>query len=251
MRSENKYIKTILQGVFFLLLACSHTIQAQETIYYVSLNRLVRLGNYDGVRTLSEAKKHGNFGLGSIEHIAAELVLINDTAYQLSADVKTKIMDPNERLPFAAVKFFSADKVVALNKSYSLKKLQNYLDSLLNKNAFAAIRITGEFEKVEYFCYLPQEKPYKPIARAEKKITRQGNISGTLVGFYSPEAAEVINSPVYHFHFINALRNGGGHIQSLEIKNVTIEIDYAEELKIALPDPSIKMNIDLDKPIHY
>ncbi len=239
-------IPTLKTGLALVLFFCCCMAHAQDGIYYVSLNRSVRLGNYDGVRTLAEAKKHGNYGLGSIDKIAAELVLVNDTAYQISADGNVKIMDPQTILPFAAVKFFSPEKQYSLNKPYSLKGLHTLLDSLLgNKNAFAAVRITGQFTGLNYFCYQPQQKPYKDISKAEKKMTKANNITGTIVGFYTPEAAGVINSPVYHFHFINAARNSGGHVEELLIKNVVIEIDYADELKIALPYPSLKMDVDL------
>lgn len=231
-----------------LLLLCGR-MNAQDAIYYASLNRTVRLGHYDGVKTLKEVKQHGNFGLGSIDRIAAELVMINDTAYQFSCDGKAKVMEPQTKLPFAAVKFFKTEKSYRLDKPYTLKEVQHLLDSVLYKNSFAAIRISGQFHTVEYFCYLPPEKPYPPIEEVTKKTIVNANTSGVLVGFYSPRATEVINSPEYHFHFLNAQRSNGGHVQDCQIKNVLIEIDYADQLIIALPDPSTLTGIDLQQPI--
>lgn len=232
-----------------ILLFCSTLVAAQDAIYYASLNRTVRLGHYDGVKTLKEIKQHGNFGLGSIDRIAGELVMVNDTAYQFSADGKAKVMDSQTKLPFAAVKFFKTEKTYELEKPYTLKELQSFLDSVLYKNSFAAIRITGQFNTVEHFCYQPQQKPYRPIEQADKKITVSTNVSGTLVGFHSPHAAEVINSPEYHFHFLNAQRSSGGHVESCLIKKVRIEIDYADQLTIYLPDPASLADIDLQQPI--
>ncbi len=235
--------------VFCCLLHSYSSVNAQDAIYYASLNRTVRLGHYDGVKTLKEVKQHGNFGLGSIDRIAAELVMVNDTAYQFSYDGKAKVMDDQTKLPFAAVKFFKTEKTYRLDKPYTLKELQHFLDSALYKNSFAAIRISGQFNTVEYFCYLPQEKPYPPIEEAKKKTVFNANTGGILVGFHSPRATEVINSPEYHFHFLNAQRNSGGHLQDCQIKNVIIEIDYADQLIIALPDPLTLTDIDLQQPI--
>ena len=235
--------------LLLLIFFCHTHVSAQDGIYYVSLNRTVRLGHYDGVKTLKEVQQHGNFGLGSIDRIAGELVMVNDTAYQFSADGKAKVMDPQTKLPFAAVKFFKTEKTYELDKPYTLKELQSFLDSVLYKNSFAALRITGQFNTVEYFCYLPQQKPYPPIEQAEKKTTVKANTSGTLVGFHSPRSAEVINSPEYHFHFLTAQRNSGGHVQDCLVQKVRIEIDYADQLTIALPDPASLTGIDLQQPI--
>jgi len=232
-----------------LLLLLSTIASAQDAIYYASLNRTVRLGHYDGVQTLQEIKKHGDFGLGSIERIAGELVMVNDTAYQFSSDGKAKVMEAQTKLPFAAVKFFKAEKTYDLDKPYTLKELQRFLDSVLYKNSFAALRISGQFNTIEYFCYEPQQKPYKPIEQAAKKTIVNANTAGILVGFHSPRSAEVINSPEYHFHFLNAQRNSGGHVQDCQLKKVRIEIDYADQLIVNLPDPESLTDIDLQQPI--
>jgi acetolactate decarboxylase len=237
--------------VLFFSLVCCSVVNAQDAIYYVSLNRTVRLGHYDGVQQLKEIKQHGNFGLGSIDRIAGELVMINDTAYQFSADGKAKIMDPQTKLPFAAVKFFKAEKTYPLDNSYTLKELQSFLDSVLYKNSFAAIRITGQFQTIEYFCYQPQQKPYRPIEQAEKKTRVDSNTSGTMVGFHSPRSAEIINSPEYHFHFLTTQRDHGGHVQDCQLKKVLIEIDYAGQLIIGLPDPASLTDIDLQQPVTH
>ncbi|MDB5257551.1 MAG: hypothetical protein JWM14_2246 [Chitinophagaceae bacterium] len=235
--------------ILFIFLYCYSIAIAQDAIYYASLNRTVRLGHYDGVKTLKEIKQHGNFGLGSIDHIAGELVMVNDTAYQFSADGKAKVMDPQTTLPFAAVKFFKAEKIYELDKPYTLKELQSFLDSVLYKNSFAAVRITGQFNTIEYFCYQPQQKPYRPIEQAGKKVIVNSNTAGTMVGFHSPRSAEVINSPEYHFHFLTAQRNSGGHVQDCQLRKVRIEIDYADQLIIALPDPASLTDIDLQQPL--
>jgi len=223
--------------------------QKNDGIYYSSLNYAIQLGQFDGVASLKEVKQHGDFGVGSRHGLAGELVLLNGKAYQISVDGKAVIMPDSAKLPFAAVKFFTADKRITLNVPYNLEQLQSFLDSVINTNLFSAIRIYGSFSSIKYKCYYPQQKPYPPIKETPAKFFDSTNIKGTIAGFFTPESAIVLNSPNYHFHFINSSGTSGGHVDDCMVENITIEIDYADGLTIKLPPEGLLKDIDLNKAV--
>ncbi len=239
-----------MKSTLILLLAtlcCSASSHAQDVITYSSLNQTVQLGQFDGVVGITDLKRYGNFGLGSGDSIGSELVMINDTAYSFAADRAGIVMPPQTKLPFAAVKRFNADQIFDLGSGLGLEQLQLLLDSLINTNLFSAIRISGIFDSISYKCYLPQVKPYKPIDQAATKQFEGVNEQGIIVGFFTPLSAKAINSPNYHFHYINQSRSSGGHVTGLRTRLVRIEVDYADELHILLPPPTLLKNIDLNK----
>lgn len=84
--------------------------QVNDGIFYSSLNYAVQLGQFDGVAALQEVKQYGDFGVGSLHELAGELVLLKGKAYHISVDGKAGIMPDNAKLPFAAAKFFRAEK---------------------------------------------------------------------------------------------------------------------------------------------
>jgi acetolactate decarboxylase len=220
-----------------------------DGIHFVSLNHAIRSGQYDALTTVGRLKDYGDFGLGSTERVQDELVILDGIVYAIPKTGKARIAEDKAGVAFCAIKFFKADKNLKLTNVKSLKKLEDLLDSVLTNNSFAAIKVSGIFSSASYSSYHIQQKPYKPIEDVPITEFKKENIEGTLVGYFTPESAKVINSPVYHFHFIDKNRGTGGHLREIEMKSVIIEIDYASDLSIHLPDPQLMEHIDLNKPI--
>jgi acetolactate decarboxylase len=74
------------------------------------------------------------------------------------------------------------------------------------------------------------------------------DISGTLVGFWTPEYAKTLNVPGYHLHFISADRARGGHLLQCRGKNLRLQIQLEGDLHIALPETQdfLKANLRRD-----
>lgn len=240
----------ITQICFALLMVFLHLAGKSQVnndgIYYSSLNYAVRLGQLDGLVSLKELKKHGDYGVGGEHALAGELVFLNGEAYSFSSDGKAQLMSDEATLAFAAVKFFKAENKWIINRPLNLQQLQSFLDSIINTNLFAAVKVSGSFASIRYKCYYPQQKPYSPTPEAPAKIFDSTHIRGTMVGFFTPKAAMVLN-PNYHFHFINSMATSGGHVDDYVVENVVVEIDYADALHIKLPDADAVKGINLNK----
>jgi acetolactate decarboxylase len=224
--------------------------QSADAIHYVSLNSSIYLGQYDGTTTAADLKKYGDFGVGSVEVLRGEIVFLNGILYTIPSTGKVSILDPQNKIPFAAVKFFRSEQVVDLKQNIkTLKQLELYLDSVVNKNRFAAIKITATFSYAKFRSFYEQQKPYVELKEAVASLFEKKDFKGTLVGFYTPKSADALNSPTYHFHIIDETKATGGHLLECTLNEAKIEIDYATQLIIDLPTPDQLKGINLDQEV--
>ncbi|MCC9168296.1 acetolactate decarboxylase [Pontibacter harenae] len=229
----------------------STSTQASENdaIFYASLNQAIHLGQYNGVLTVKELKQHGSLGVGSTARLVEELVIIKGVAYGIPANGNARELPDSTKVAFAAIKNFEPDDQLSIDRRLTLKELEAYLDSVITKNTFAAIRVRGKFSSITYRTFNPQDKPFRPTDDVPEVVYNRSDIQGTMAGFFTPQSAEVLNSPVYHFHFVDQNRTTGGHVKDFVADQLDIEIDYANELNVRLPDPALLRHIDLNKSV--
>lgn len=241
-------MKKYYTAVTYLLLCTLCSAQKPDVIHYISLNSAIRLGQYDGTATAADVMKYGDFGVGSEEALNSEIIFLDGKLYSIPATGKVTQLSLQRKIPFAAVKFFKSEVVITLNKDLqTLKQFEFYLDSLLDRNRFAAIKVTANFAYVKFRSFYEQQPPYVPLAEASAAMFEHHDFNGTLVGFYTPKAAEVLNSPSYHFHIIDQAKTTGGHLLECKLSQAKIEIDYANQLVIDLPAPEKLKEIDLNQ----
>jgi acetolactate decarboxylase len=220
-----------------------------DTIFFTSLNYAIQQGQFDGVARVDELRGLGNFGLGSEEKLAGELILLNGEFYSVDSKGKTKVMRGGDLIAFAAIKKFNTDKNAKLGRADNINDLEQQLSELINSNAFAAIKIEGTFSSMVFRSFETQQKPYKPIEQVPEVVFERKNIKGTIVGYYTPKSAQVMNSPTFHFHFIDDAKTTGGHVLGCTLLDASVEIDFAKEVKIELPDTTISQHLELNVPI--
>ncbi|RAV98698.1 acetolactate decarboxylase [Pseudochryseolinea flava] len=220
--------------------------QPDEAIHYVSLNHAIHEGQFDGVSPVSWVKGLANFGLGSEEKLKSEVVVLDGKFYKIPASGKVEQLKSDDQLAFAALKQFVPDTTVRFDKPITLEELQNYLSKIIDVNAFSAIRVDATFDHAIFRSFEEQQKPYKPITDITETVFTKENIRGTIVGFFTPKSAEVLNSPAYHFHFIDEARETGGHLKAAVLRMMEIQIDYAQAATIHLPSRESIKHIDLN-----
>lgn len=240
----------VLLTIVFMVLLTMCMAQQSDAIHYTSLNSAIYLGQYEGSQTAADLKKSGDFGVGSEERLASELVMLDGKMYSIPASGKAVLMKPEAKIPFAAVKFFKAEKSVTIKRSLTLNELENLLDSLVGRNRFAAIKVTATFSSITFRSYREQQKPYREIGEAEEVFFDYKNMKGTLVGFHTPKSAHVLNSPKYHFHVLDQARTTGGHVTECTLEEARIEIDYSGQLVVDLPTPDKLEHIDLNQEVN-
>lgn len=225
----------------------------RETIYQAAPVQSLSVGIYDGFVSFAALKKHGDIGLGTFNALDGEMIFVDSVFYQIKHDGKVLPVPDSATTPFAVVTFFDEDIRLGDITAADMTGLGRIIDSRLpTKNLFYAVRIDGVFEYIKVRSVPAQVKPYRPLTEAVKgqSVFEYKNISGTLVGFYSPAFAEKINVPGYHFHFLAADRSVGGHVLDLRFKGLNVRLDQCSSLTLILPGKGDYFGAELDGNEH-
>lgn len=222
----------------------------RDILFQTSTINALLEGIYDGDVTFEELRKCGDFGLGTVNGLDGELVVLDGKFYQVRSDGIVNPIDNSMKTPFAVVTFHEADKTVMVNKSLNLEQFESYLNSILpSQNIFYAIRIDGTFRYIKVRSVPRQERPYQRLVDIVKNqpTFEFHDMRGTIVAFWLPEYINGINVPGYHFHFLTEDRKSGGHLLSVITGDIRIQIDYTSEIHMVLPESKEFSSVDLTK----
>lgn len=187
-------------------------------ITQVSVIDALMVGRYDGILPIGDLLRLGDLGVGTLDHLDGELVVLDGRAYQIRADGRIVDVPLDRSTPFAVVTPFHPDAEFPCPAVNSLTDLDARLDAALpQRNNFAAIRIEGRFASLTMRSVARQEPPYRPldeVARGQTVWTKADQV-GTLVGIRCPKWAGGLNVPGYHWHFLARDRQSGGHVLDL------------------------------------
>jgi acetolactate decarboxylase len=224
--------------------------QVRHTLYQVSTTAALVEGVYEGAVQISTLRKHGDLGLGTFEELDGEMVIVDGHFFQVHSDGSVKEVKDDVLSPFAAVTAFSADKHITLDDCPDLSHLASQFDALrASDNFFYALRVDGTFDYLHARA-MRRTKEGVPLlqAAAVQPEFEFENISGTLVGFWTPEYAKSLNVPGYHLHFISADRAHGGHLLQLQGRNLRLQIQQEGDYHVVLPETEdfLKANLRRD-----
>ena len=242
-----KYISTFLAVAAIILNGCCSVQKSRETIFqYSTINALLD-GIYDGDMLLKEAKKHGDFGIGTYNALDGEMVFLGGIFYQIKSNGAILTPAETSKSPFLVTTFFNVDKLMFANKKINFEEMLKFIEKELpSKNIFYAIRINGNFPYVKTRSVDAQQKPYPKMVEAIKnqKVFESRNVQGTVMGFYFPEYSKGLNVPGFHLHFLDNNKRIGGHVLDFTLDNGTIEIDDTSEFYLVLPSTGDFLNRD-------
>ncbi|MBN1914752.1 MAG: acetolactate decarboxylase [Parachlamydiales bacterium] len=181
---------------------------------------------YEGDVSLESLAKQGNFGIGTYDKLAGELLLYEGTFYQIQKKGSVSSPSLKSKTPFAAVTFFLSQNISQWKSKASFQALQKHIDSLIpSKNLIYALQINADFDSITLRTVKEQEAPYSGKKALEDQYQySQKSIRGTLIGFRFPQYLEQVNVPGYHFHFIDSSKKIGGHVFDASLHTATIQI---------------------------
>ncbi|MBX5441969.1 MAG: acetolactate decarboxylase [Solirubrobacteraceae bacterium] len=213
--------------------------RAPHVVFQTSTIAALLDGAYDGDVTIGEVLEHGDHGLGTLDALDGELVVVDGAAYRATVAGRLEPVDPAERTPFAVVIPFAADVRVELDGPRRLDELLAEADRHLPGGpALAhAIRVDGRFARIRARSVPRQARPYRPLAEvvAQQRVFELHDLDATLVGFRFPDAAGALNVTGHHLHVADAARARGGHVFDLVLLEGTLRIDHSSEVHAELP----------------
>ncbi len=203
---KNNFTSGII--IFFLFVSSINFAQQKntKTVYQTApIISLIKGVMNDNV-TLSEVKKHGDFGLGTFNGVDGEMIELNGIIYRIGNTGKAEIPPDTTKTPFAAVVNFKADKTIEINDTLNFKQINELIDkSLPSLNNIYAIKITGTFKAVKTRSEFKQTKPYNNLGDVLKHqvVFNLGKVQGTMVGFRFPKYLNNVNVSGLSFPFLN------------------------------------------------
>jgi acetolactate decarboxylase len=207
-------------------------------VYQTSTIGALLDGVYDGDVTIGELLQHGDFGLGTFNHLDGEMVILDGVCYHLRADGSARIAGHADLTPFAVVTWFKADQSIQVPPDSDRAAVTALIDkSVQSQNLIYAIRITGRFAEVCTRTVMAQQPPYPPLTEAAKgeQETTLRDVTGTLAGFRTPDYEQAVSVAGYHLHFIDHTRKHGGHDLDFRLSDGQIEISSESDLHLSLP----------------
>ncbi len=201
------------------------------------VNALVE-GIYEEKILLREIKKHGDFGLGTFNHLDGEMVLLDGRIFQIRADGQVnEITDDSMQTPFAAVTFYHPLSHEDLAQELPYDSFLDWLGALLpSPNIFYAIRIEGAFSRMRARS-VPRQDNYRPLAEVagEQTLFHWRDIQGTLAGFFTPSFLPSVSVPGLHLHFLSRDLGRGGHMLECVPSEVRVGVQMICHLELSLP----------------
>jgi alpha-acetolactate decarboxylase len=207
-------------------------------VYQFSTISALLEGVYDGDVTIADILRHGDFGLGTFNHLDGEMVILDGVCYRLRGDGTATRAALTDRTPFAAVTRFHSDFEIAIQTRTDQAEVIGAIDRQIKSvNLIYAIRIIGRFADLHTRTVMEQEPPYPPLTQATEgqAETRFTDVSGVLVGFRTPEFQQGISVAGYHLHFLNSDRTGGGHVLDFTLEHGQVAVSGASQLHLSLP----------------
>jgi acetolactate decarboxylase len=208
------------------------------SVYQTSTISALLAGVYDGSVTISELLTHGDFGLGTFNHLDGEMVILDGVCYHLRSDGSVTVAEDSDRTPFAAVTYFHPQRELPVETTTTRDALTAQVDEALeSENVGASVRISGTFESVRTRTVGEQKEPYPPLvdataSQAENTIT---HVTGTIAGYRTPQFEDEISVAGYHLHFIDDSHRHGGHVLDFVLSSGKVEISPISELHLSLP----------------
>jgi acetolactate decarboxylase len=220
---------------------------AHHTLYQVSTATALVEGIYQGAVCVGTLREHGDLGLGTFEDLDGEMVVVDGQFYQVRSDGSVRKCGDDVLSPFAAVTRFAPETQFRLPECAGLSQLNAQFDALRHSdNVFFALRVDGHFDYVHTraMCRTREGVPLVQAAAVQPEFEFH-DVTGTLVGFWTPEYAKTLNVPGYHLHFVSADRKKGGHLLQCRGQDLRLQIQREATLAVALPETEDFLKADL------
>ncbi len=199
-------------------------------------------GIFEGIIPVGDLKYLGDIGIGTFDKLDGEMIMYNDTIYQVVYSGEVKIPSDDIKTPFASVCKWETNSTFVL-EGFNFDSLKtNFDDFFPTANIFYGIKMKGKFNYMKTRIV----EPNKPLgeAAANQHEFEFRNTDGIIVGFFCPDYVNGINATGFHLHFLSGDRKGGGHILSFEIDKADVELCYLYDFKLILPEEGSFFNGD-------
>ncbi|WP_437224427.1 acetolactate decarboxylase [Planctomicrobium sp. SH661] len=223
-----------------------------DQVTQVSVINALMLGQYTGTVPIEEVLEFGNFGLGTVDHLDGELIILDGVAWQAKSDGTVHRCGSEMTTPFAVITPFEAESTFEVPPVASLEQLETLLEPHLpSRDLFVAVRIDAVFDTVSLRAVPRQEPPYLPLAEVVKNQAQweREEIAGTLIGIRCPKWVTGISVPGYHWHFLSEDHASGGHVFDVSFQSGKVSFDACRTWVVKLDQGLESQGADLSQDL--
>ena len=185
-------------------------------------------GAYESGLRVAEARSIGDFGLGCVDHLGGEVVIVDGEAIECTLDGPPLAMDDDDILPFAIVCRFPDVPRVGLGE-------QDFagFDGVLSQ---VRVRVTPR-----------QHHPFPRLTEvtSHQVETVARDIRGTVVGFWTPAIYQGIAVAGLHLHFLSQDRSIGGHVLDIAAHSGDLHVAAFARFDLHLPTDDLFLRTEL------
>jgi acetolactate decarboxylase len=218
----------------------------------LSLAHVLLDGGYDALATLGEVLPAGDHGLGTVDRLDGELVVVDGEPWRVDATGRAELLSPEVRTPFVVLTTMESPvrrRVAGLDREGIIAVVE---DIVPDPQAVVAVRLEGTFERVLVRSVPAQSPPYRPYAEVcatDEVRWFHERFSGVFVGFRFPDidGGDVIGG--LHLHGLDDARSTGGHNHELVVEDALLTVSTSHEVALALPDRSMLDLLELPAEI--
>lgn len=207
--------------------------------YSVISALMTGLSSASSSTTVGKLLSHGNLGLGTFENMDGEMVILDSKPYQLKANGSVAAVPDDAKIPFGSITRFEAQHT-SRTKLTSKDHLVQTVAALLpnSRNHFVAIRVQGRFDTVKCRTIPPQAYEGESLTDvgARQTVKEYHDVTGTIVGFRSPQWSGGVSVAGIHIHFLDEARTFGGHILAVSAKEeLEVGVSVCTNMQVELP----------------
>ncbi|HEX3433167.1 MAG TPA: acetolactate decarboxylase [Solirubrobacteraceae bacterium] len=215
-----------------------HAEHPEHELFQTSTVQALLAGEYDGDVTLAEILEHGDLGLGTLNGLDGELIVLDGQVWKAELDCTLVRPALSSKSPYAVVVPFAPGEPIELSGPFGEAELEAQLDAGPSAATRpTAVRIDGRFAEVHVRSVPRQQRPYRPLAEvvAQQHVSALRDVAGTMMGFCFPDALDGIEMLGAHLHFVTDDRTRGGHVLRYTLLEATARLDGATTMHVELP----------------
>lgn len=215
------------------------TCSTAETTHQLQLAHVLLDGGYDGVATLEEALAGGDHGLGTVDRLDGELVVVDGQPWRVDYTGAAELMPPGTRTPFVVVATMHHPRTVRLRNVDRAAVAAAVEDLVDDPGAVISVRLEGSFTSALVRSVPPQSPPYRPyieVCASDEVRWLHEPFDGVFVGFRFPDLDPGATIAGLHLHGLNHERTTGGHNHDLVVDDAVLSVSASRDVVMHLPD---------------
>jgi acetolactate decarboxylase len=212
---------------------------ASDVTHQLQLAHVLLDGGYEGVATLAEALAGGDHGLGTVDRLDGELVVVDGEPWRVDWHGVAELLPLDTRTPFVVVSTLDSPRTVRL-RDCGRDAVAAAIEALVDDpGAVVSVRLEGEFTSVLVRSVPPQDPPYRPyveVCASDEVRWTYEPFSGVFVGFRFPDLEAGSTIPGLHLHGVDRLRTIGGHNHDLRVLDAVLSVGVSHDVMLHLPE---------------